>query len=95
MPLYEFCCSKCGNQFEQIVFASDKEPIECPRCGATKPERLLSELERLRDRHGLRFMMWMGGEPMLRWRTVEKGLPIFPRNHITTNGTVPLKRVSG
>jgi sulfatase maturation enzyme AslB (radical SAM superfamily) len=56
-----------------------------------KPERLLSELQRLRDRHGVRFMMWMGGEPMLRWRTVEKGLALFPRNIITTNGTVPLK----
>ncbi len=59
--------------------------------GEMKPERVLSELRRLRDRHGIRFMMWMGGEPMLRWRTVEKGLSLFPRNHITTNGTVPLK----
>jgi MoaA/NifB/PqqE/SkfB family radical SAM enzyme len=59
--------------------------------GEMKPERLLSELQRLRDRHGVRFMMWMGGEPMLRWRTVEKGLSLFPRNIITTNGTVPLK----
>jgi hypothetical protein len=42
--------------------------------GEMKPERLLSELERLRNRHGVRFMMWMGGEPMLRWRVVEKGL---------------------
>jgi len=77
--------------------------LECKHCfifregnpnqseGEMKPERLLSELERLRDRHGVRFMMWMGGEPMLRWRTVEKGLSLFPRNHITTNGTVPLK----
>jgi len=59
--------------------------------GEMKPERVLSELQRLRDRHGVRFMMWMGGEPMLRWRTLEKGLSLFPRNSITTNGTVPLK----
>ncbi|MBW1683999.1 MAG: radical SAM protein [Deltaproteobacteria bacterium] len=77
--------------------------LECKHCfifregnpnqseGEMKPERLLSELQRLRDRHGVRFMMWMGGEPMLRWRTVEKGLALFPRNIITTNGTVPLK----
>jgi len=77
--------------------------LECKHCfifrdgnpnqseGEMKPERLLSELQRLRDRHGVRFMMWMGGEPMLRWRTVEKGLSLFPRNVITTNGTVPLK----
>ncbi|MBW2566638.1 MAG: zinc ribbon domain-containing protein [Deltaproteobacteria bacterium] len=42
MPLYEFSCPKCKHQFERIVFASDKEPIECPKCGASKPERLLS-----------------------------------------------------
>jgi MoaA/NifB/PqqE/SkfB family radical SAM enzyme len=77
--------------------------LECKHCfifregnpnrpeGEMKPERLLSELQRLRDRHGVRLMMWMGGEPMLRWRTVEKGLSLFPRNIITTNGTVPLK----
>jgi MoaA/NifB/PqqE/SkfB family radical SAM enzyme len=59
--------------------------------GEMKPERVLSELRRLRDRHGVRFMMWMGGEPMLRWRTLAKGLSLFPRNSITTNGTVPLK----
>ncbi len=59
--------------------------------GEMSSDRVLSELERLRDRHGIRFMMWMGGEPMLRWRTVAKGISLFRTNHITTNGTVPLK----
>lgn len=59
--------------------------------GEMGSERLLAELARLRDRHGIRSMMWMGGEPMLRWRTLERGLPLFERNTITTNGTVPLR----
>ncbi|MBW2035962.1 MAG: zinc ribbon domain-containing protein [Deltaproteobacteria bacterium] len=42
MPLYEFRCSKCGHEFEEIVFLTDKEPIKCPKCGASNPERLLS-----------------------------------------------------
>ena len=42
MPLYEFRCKKCDQQFEKIVFPGDKEPIKCPRCGAPKPDRLLS-----------------------------------------------------
>ena len=42
MPLYEFRCTKCGHEFEQIVFPSDNEPMKCPRCRARKPERLLS-----------------------------------------------------
>ena len=59
--------------------------------GEMKPERMLSELKRLRDRHGLRRMLWMGGEPMLRWRMLEEGLSLFQHNTITTNGTLPLK----
>lgn len=59
--------------------------------GEMKSDDLLAELRRLRDRHGIRTMLWMGGEPMLRWRVLEQGLPIFERNTITTNGTVPLK----
>ncbi len=58
--------------------------------GEMKPDRVLSELRRIRDRHGLRRMLWMGGEPMLRWRMIERGLELFEHNTITTNGTVPL-----
>ena len=59
--------------------------------GEMKPDRILAELRRLRDRHGVVSMLWMGGEPMLRWRLLERGLELFQRNTITTNGTVPLK----
>ena len=55
-----------------------------------KAAPLLEELERLRDRHGIRSMIWMGGEPMLRWRVIKEGLHLFQRNTITTNGTIPL-----
>lgn len=54
-------------------------------------DRLLSEVERIRDRHGLYAMLWMGGEPMIRWRLLERGVKLFSRNIITTNGTVPLR----
>jgi putative FmdB family regulatory protein len=43
MPIYEFKCNRCGKQFEQIVFASDKgEPVPCPSCGKKDSCRLLS-----------------------------------------------------
>ncbi len=54
-------------------------------------DELLAELERVRDRHGLYGMLWMGGEPMLRWRLLQRGVKLFAKNIITTNGTVPLK----
>ncbi|MHB9112443.1 MAG: FmdB family zinc ribbon protein [Thermoleophilia bacterium] len=44
MPIYEFCCSGCGNRFEELVRSSDKgaKGLRCPACGSNKVERLLS-----------------------------------------------------
>jgi len=53
-------------------------------------EEILETLRELRDRHGIVSMLWMGGEPLLKPRLLEQGLRLFPRNTITTNGTVPL-----
>jgi putative FmdB family regulatory protein len=39
MPLYDFRCGNCGEQFEELVSASELPP--CPACGAPDPERLL------------------------------------------------------
>ncbi len=81
--------NRCNLKCQHCFVFRDGNPNEL--AGEMKPERVLSELRRLRDRHGLRRMLWMGGEPMLRWRTLEKGLLLFEHNTITTNGTVPLK----
>jgi MoaA/NifB/PqqE/SkfB family radical SAM enzyme len=54
-------------------------------------DELITELERVRDRHGIHGMLWMGGEPMIRWRLLERGVRLFSRNVITTNGTIALK----
>jgi len=81
--------NRCNLRCQHCFVFRDGNPNEL--AGEMKPERVLSELERLRDRHGIRRMLWMGGEPMLRWRMLEKGLALFERNTITTNGTIPLK----
>lgn len=54
-------------------------------------DELLAEVKRLRNRHGLIAMVWQGGEPMIRWRFLERAVKLFPKNTITTNGTIPLK----
>lgn len=41
MPLYEFHCSDCNTQFEELVFSHDELPA-CPKCGSTKTEKLIS-----------------------------------------------------
>lgn len=40
MPLYEFRCLGCGEEFEALVRGADQP--ECPSCHASDLERLLS-----------------------------------------------------
>lgn len=40
MPIYEYICDKCGNEFELLVFKND-EP-QCPSCGADNPTKKMS-----------------------------------------------------
>ena len=51
---------------------------------------MLETLAGLRERHGIASMLWMGGEPLLKRRLLAKGVRLFARNTITTNGIVPL-----
>ena len=86
-----------------MVNVTNRCNLECVHCfiyrdgnpndeaGEMTPDEVLVELQRLKERHGIDRMMWMGGEPMIRWRMVEKGLKMFTHNTITTNGTIPLK----
>jgi len=41
MPIYEYCCGKCGQDFEYLVLGNDK-PEHCPNCNSKKFSRLLS-----------------------------------------------------
>ena len=86
-----------------MVNVTNRCNLECAHCfifrdgnpnnpdGEMSADRVLAELRRLRDRHGIRRMLWMGGEPMIRWRMLREGVKLFPFNTITTNGTIPLK----
>ncbi len=40
MPIYEYVCEKCGNEFELIVFRNEEPP--CPECGEKNPTRKMS-----------------------------------------------------
>ena len=41
MPIYEFRCCNCCEEFETLVFNSN-EKITCPKCDGDKVERLMS-----------------------------------------------------
>jgi len=42
MPIYEFECSACGDQFERLQKLSDPDPSVCPKCGAERVKRRLT-----------------------------------------------------
>jgi len=41
MPMYEYSCRSCGNEFEELVFKDD-EQVRCPGCSSLETEKLLS-----------------------------------------------------
>jgi len=40
MPIFEYHCTKCDEDFEALVLGSQK--VECPHCNGKKVEKLLS-----------------------------------------------------
>ncbi len=43
MPLYEYRCPKCGQDFEKLARASEADkPVKCPNCGEEGAERQVS-----------------------------------------------------
>ncbi len=84
--------NRCNLSCRHCFVFRDGNPNLAPRSVRDEPsdEDLLATLRMLRDRHGIVSMLWMGGEPLLRRTLLERGIPLFARNTITTNGTVPL-----
>ena len=42
MPIYEFHCKTCDNQFETLRGMRDQSPAVCPACHGTETMRRLS-----------------------------------------------------
>jgi putative FmdB family regulatory protein len=41
MPIFEYACNRCGNEFETLVRASSPT-VECPKCHGTELTKKLS-----------------------------------------------------
>lgn len=41
MPIYEYVCRECGEEFELLVINKSEE-IKCPKCGSPKLEQQVS-----------------------------------------------------
>ena len=42
MPIFEFKCKKCDEQFEYLMLSSNDDAPECPKCGHKKVQKLMS-----------------------------------------------------
>ena len=42
MPIYEYLCTSCGYEFEEVQKFTDPSLDECPDCGKNKAERQVS-----------------------------------------------------
>ena len=56
MPLYEYQCQKCQNQFEilQSISQSNDTPnqVKCPECGKTETEKVFSVFSSQSNQNG-------------------------------------------
>lgn len=41
MPIYEYTCGDCGNEFEELVFGQDETPA-CPKCQSVQTRKRMS-----------------------------------------------------
>ena len=76
------CNLRCTTCFFFQAFAHEE--------GDVADAELVAKLKALAKRHRIKFMSWVGGEPLLRKRVVEHAAEIVPGNVIFTNGTVAL-----
>lgn len=42
MPIYEFSCTKCGQQFEMLQKNEAAETVACPKCGSAEVSKEIS-----------------------------------------------------
>jgi MoaA/NifB/PqqE/SkfB family radical SAM enzyme len=80
--------NKCNLRCKHCFVFREGNPNE-PR-KEMDSKTMLEKLEQLQKRHQIQTMVWMGGEPLLRPDVLREGLKFFPRNHVTTNGTIDL-----
>lgn len=53
MPIYEFSCEDCGEEFEVLLKSrSEADEVACKKCGSRKVRRLMSTITPIVDSGG-------------------------------------------
>jgi MoaA/NifB/PqqE/SkfB family radical SAM enzyme len=90
-----------------LVLVTNACNLRCPHCFVYRDNTpnaprdrmndatMLHQLRILRDRHHIRSMLFMGGEPMIRRALVLEAMQLFEQSSIVTNGTYGIPSVPG
>ena len=96
-----------GEYRSALVNVTNACNLDCRHCfvfRSSNPNRpkdkmddatMLHQLRVLRDRHHIRSMLFMGGEPMIRKKLVLRTMQLFRESAIVTNGTYGIPSVPG
>jgi MoaA/NifB/PqqE/SkfB family radical SAM enzyme len=96
-----------GSYVEAQVLVTNSCNLKCSHCFVFRDDNpnsprdkmddatMLHQLRRLRDKHGIRSMLFVGGEPMIRKELVLKAMKLFEKCSIVTNGTYGIPSVPG
>jgi MoaA/NifB/PqqE/SkfB family radical SAM enzyme len=84
--------NRCNLSCEHCFIFRDGNPNEAPPAFRDELSNatILDTVRALRDRHGMRLVLWMGGEPLIRRDLLREAIHLFPMNTVVTNGTIPL-----
>jgi putative FmdB family regulatory protein len=61
MPIYEFVCKDCRNEFKTLKRSNQLDAVSCPTCGTARVARLLSVTARTGSDEKADAMADMGG----------------------------------
>lgn len=90
-----------------LVLVTNACNLRCEHCFVYRAEtpndardkvsdvRMLDELRHLRDKHGIKSMLFMGGEPMIKADLVFEAMKLFESSSMVTNGTYGIPSLPG
>ncbi len=96
-----------GTYVEAQVLVTNACNLECSHCFVFRDDNpnsprdkmdgdnMLHQLRLLRDKHAIKSMLFVGGEPMIRKDLVFEGMKLFEKCTIVTNGTYGIPSVPG
>lgn len=92
---------------DALVLVTNACNLRCQHCFVYREEtpneprdkmsdgKMLYQLRRLKDKHNIHSMLFMGGEPMIKAELVFEAMKLFEHSSIVTNGTYGIPSLPG